>query len=100
MTRRSACDAPVLRLDRYEDAVLRDSRAAFASVRDTGPAVWLGWGNGPHTRVGIHLAKLEMQALVRAMVPRVEAIHTGTPERLLNNTLQGISRLPARLIPA
>ncbi len=56
----------------------------------------LGWGNGPHTCVGIHLAKLEMRALLRAMVPRVEAIHAGEPERLLNNTLQGITKLPAR----
>lgn len=59
-------------------------------------AVHLGWGNGPHTCVGIHLAKLEMRALLRAMVPRVETIHAGTPERLLNNTLQGITKLPAR----
>ena len=57
--------------------------------------VQLGWGNGPHTCVGIHLAKLEMQALLRAMVPRVAAISAGPAERLLNNTLQGITRLPA-----
>jgi cytochrome P450 len=56
----------------------------------------LGWGNGPHTCVGIHLAKLEMRALLRAMVPKVESIHCGKPERLRNNTLQGITRLPAR----
>lgn len=56
----------------------------------------LGWGNGPHTCVGIHLAKLEMRSLLRAMVPRVEAIHVGEPERLQNNTLQGITKLPAR----
>ena len=59
-------------------------------------AAHLGWGNGPHTCVGIHLAKLEMRALLRAMVPRVESIQTGAPERLQNNTLQGISKLPAR----
>jgi len=55
----------------------------------------LGWGNGPHTCVGIHLAKLEMQALLRAMVSRVRVIEAGRPERLLNNTLQGIAKLPA-----
>jgi cytochrome P450 len=60
----------------------------------------VGGGNGPHTCVGIHLAKLEMQALLRAMVPRVEDIHVGSPSRLLNNTLQGISHLPARFTPA
>ena len=62
--------------------------------------VQLGWGNGPHTCVGIHLAKLEMQALLEAMVPRVETIHTGTREPLRNNTLQGVARMEARFVPA
>jgi cytochrome P450 len=57
----------------------------------------LGWGNGPHACVGIHLAKLEMRTLLEAMVPRVEMIIVGTPTPLRNNTLQGIARLPARL---
>ena len=60
-------------------------------------AAHLGWGNGPHTCVGIHLAKLEMRALLRAMVPEVEAIEVGEPTRLTNNTLQGITALPATL---
>lgn len=59
-------------------------------------AAHLGWGNGPHTCVGIHLAKLEMRTLLEAMVPRVERITVGTPVPLRNNTLQGIARLPAR----
>jgi cytochrome P450 len=57
--------------------------------------VQLGWGNGPHTCVGIHLAKLEMQALLSAMAPRVGAIEAGEAVRLHNNTLQGIASLPA-----
>jgi cytochrome P450 len=63
-------------------------------------SVQLGWGNGPHTCVGLHLAKLEMHALLKAMVPRVAEIEVGSPERVLNNTLQGISRLPARFVEA
>jgi cytochrome P450 len=62
--------------------------------------VQLGWGNGAHTCVGLHLSKLEMQALLAAMVPRVRAIRAGRPRRLLNNTLQGISHLPAWFAPA
>ncbi|MFA4928853.1 MAG: cytochrome P450 [Patulibacter sp.] len=57
----------------------------------------LGWGNGAHTCVGIHLAKLEMRALLGAMVPRVQAIHVETPKRLRNNTLQGISSMTATI---
>ena len=58
--------------------------------------VQLGWGHGAHTCVGIHLAKLEMQALLHAMTPRLDAIHVRSPQRLRNNTLQGFSGLTAR----
>ena len=65
---------------------------------DRPPGGNLGWGNGPHTCVGIHLAKLEMAALLRALVAQVETIElTGAPTRIRNNTLQGIGALPARL---
>jgi cytochrome P450 len=57
----------------------------------------VGWGNGPHACVGIHLSKLEMQALLRAMASRVGRVEIGEPERLVNNTLQGISYLPVTL---
>jgi cytochrome P450 len=65
---------------------------------DRPPGGHLGWGNGPHTCVGIHLAKLEMAALLRALVAQVETIEiTGPPTRIANNTLQGIGSLPVRL---
>jgi hypothetical protein len=41
-----------------------------------------------------------MQALLSAMVGRIDEIQTGPPEPLLNNTLQGIARLPARFTAA
>jgi cytochrome P450 len=65
---------------------------------DRPPGGNLGWGNGPHTCVGIHLAKLEMAALLRALVGQVETIElAGPPTRIRNNTLQGIGSLPVRL---
>jgi cytochrome P450 len=65
---------------------------------DRPPGGNLGWGNGPHTCVGIHLAKLEMAALLRALVAKVETIEiAGPPTRIRNNTLQGIGSLPVRL---
>jgi cytochrome P450 len=65
---------------------------------DRPPGGNLGWGNGPHTCVGIHLAKLEMAALLRALAAQVETIEiAGAPTRIRNNTLQGIGSLPVRL---
>jgi cytochrome P450 len=64
---------------------------------DRPPGGNLGWGNGPHTCIGIHLAKLEMQALLRALVAHVETIETvEDPPRIRNNTLQGIAALPVQ----
>jgi cytochrome P450 len=56
----------------------------------------VGWGNGPHACAGANLANLEMQALLRAMVPHVGRMATSNPTRLRNNTLQGFSGLTAR----
>jgi cytochrome P450 len=65
---------------------------------DRPPGGHLGWGYGPHTCVGIHLAKLEMAALLRALVAQVETIEiAGRPTRIRNNTLQGFGSLPVRL---
>jgi cytochrome P450 len=56
----------------------------------------LGWGHGPHACVGLHLAKLEMTALLHAMRPRVSEIQLlGSGTTLRNNTLQGFVTLPA-----
>lgn len=55
----------------------------------------VGWGNGPHTCVGIHLAKQEMKALLEQMVPIVDRIEVGPVCRLRNNTLQGIAGMSA-----
>jgi cytochrome P450 len=55
----------------------------------------LGWGFGAHACVGMHLSKLEMHALMRAMIPEVARIQVDKPVRLLNNTLQGFQSLRA-----
>ena len=110
MILRSTRQAPTVQTDLYADGALEDSRDAFARIGDAGPAVWLPrhrmYAMGPFsdvraalrddavfrsTCVGIHLAKLEMQALLRAMIDRVKAIEVGSPERLRNNTLRPAS---------
>ena len=69
-----------------------------ASTSTARPAATFGSGPRPHTCVGIHLAKLEMAALLRALLAQVEAIEiAGPPTEIRNNTLQGIASLPVRL---
>ena len=50
----------------------------------------LGWGFGTHACVGMHLSKLEMEALLKEMVQRVGTITVSDPQRLINNGLQGL----------
>ena len=51
----------------------------------------LGFGHGVHRCAGSHLAELEMQSLLRAMVTRVRRIEIGEPVIALNNVLRGYS---------
>ncbi|MBV9559613.1 MAG: cytochrome P450 [Bradyrhizobium sp.] len=54
----------------------------------------LGFGFGPHVCVGMHLAKLEITALVKAFARRVGRFELGEPRRATNNVLRGFARLP------
>ena len=47
----------------------------------------VGFGSGVHMCVGMHLAQLEMEALIKAMIPRVANIKTGASSVKLNNTI-------------
>ena len=59
----------------------------------------LGWGFGAHACVGMYLSKMEMHALLHAMIPEVAHISVANPVRLLNNTLQGYQSLRATFRP-
>ncbi|WP_147292655.1 cytochrome P450/oxidoreductase [Undibacter mobilis] len=63
------------------------------------PRQHLGFGSGIHMCVGMHLAQMEMIALIEAMIPRVKAIEVGKPTIALNNTIYGLASLDARFIP-
>ncbi len=43
----------------------------------------------------MHLSKIEMHALLRAMIPEVARIGVASPVPLFNNTLQGFESLRA-----
>lgn len=64
----------------------------FDAARNDGPH--LGFGQGVHICEGMHLAQLEIQSLLRAMVPRVDRIEVGSPTLSYNNTIYGFASLP------
>jgi cytochrome P450 len=80
----------------------RDERAfdrpdAFDITRD--PRRHLGFGAGIHMCLGRHLAQLEMTAILKAMLARVEEIEVAEPTVALNNTIYRYEKLPARFRP-
>ncbi len=67
-----------------------DTFDLFRNSRDN-----VAWGHGQHVCVGMHLARLEMECLLRALTQQVSRIETGEPVPFLNNVLQGYKSLPA-----
>jgi cytochrome P450 len=57
----------------------------------------VGFGFGIHTCAGSHLARLEMDALLRALTAQVARIEVGTPTIALNNTICSFATLPMTL---
>ncbi len=58
----------------------------------------IGFGAGPHMCVGMHLALAEMEAILRALLEKVERIEVSSPEIAMNNTVCAFSSLQARFI--
>jgi cytochrome P450 len=54
----------------------------------------VGFGYGIHACAGMHIARLEMQALLRALIPRVKRFNLGTAVYTRNNVLRGLRSLP------
>jgi len=55
----------------------------------------LGFGHGVHMCVGMFLAKLEMSAILKALIKFVDRIEVvGTPTIVLNNTIHAFATLP------
>jgi cytochrome P450 len=61
----------------------------------------LGFGHGAHACAGQGLARLEMQAMLTALMQHVSRIElAGDPTWALNNIIRCYERLPLKLIPA
>jgi cytochrome P450 len=58
------------------------------------PKDLLSFGYGIHTCVGASLARLELEAVLRAFIPKVRRIEIGETVRHLNNTVRGFRNLP------
>jgi ferredoxin-NADP reductase len=58
----------------------------------------VGFGQGVHMCMGMHLARLEMQSLLRALRRRVAQFElTATPEIGLNNSIRAYAKMPVRV---
>lgn len=57
------------------------------------PRDQMAWGHGAHTCVGMHLARMEMEQLLIALLRHARRLTTEEPIMLLNNVLQGFSAM-------
>ena len=68
----------------------------FDLTRD--PSGHVGFGMGIHQCVGQHVARLEAEAVLTALLQRVESVEpAGPPRRHHNNTLRALDSLPLRM---
>ncbi len=61
------------------------------------PSDHVAFGYGEHLCIGMPLARLEIRALLEALLPRVERFEITDVERTLNNNLRGIGKLEVRV---
>ncbi len=67
---------------------------------DRNPQDQLGWGTGPHICAGLHLARMEMEVLLEALVENVDSMESGEPVIGANRGLYGLETLPMRMTRA
>jgi cytochrome P450 len=77
------------------DEAVFDEADRFRIGRRPNPHV--AFGLGQHFCIGAHLARLEMRALFKALLPRLEGAElTGTGNRTQSTMVTGIASLPVR----
>ena len=57
----------------------------------------LAWGTGPHMCAGMHLARIEMEVMLEALVDADVILSAGEPVRGTNRGLYGFKQLPFRI---
>ena len=61
------------------------------------PSDHLAFGRGEHACIGMQLARIEMSALLNALIPRVERFEVIDATPLLSNALRGWTNLRVRV---
>jgi cytochrome P450 len=69
-------------------------------IERTNASDHLGLGYGSHSCPGGHLARMEMRALLHALIPRVERFELGVTERKLNNVIRGLATCIVTTVPS
>lgn len=64
---------------------------------DRNPQDQLGWGTGPHICAGMHLAKLEMEVLLEALIEQVDSIEVAETTLGSNQSLYGFETISMKL---
>jgi cytochrome P450 len=64
-----------------------------------GASAHVGFGHGPHLCAGMHLARMEITAILGALVRRVRRFELLGAERTVHNTLRGFRSLTVRAEP-
>jgi len=57
----------------------------------------LSWGTGPHMCAGMHLARMEMEVLLEALIEAHAELDVGEPNVGVNAGLYGFTKLPLRI---
>jgi len=71
----------------------------FDVGRDPNPHMAFG-GGGPHLCLGLHVARVEIIAMLRELLSRLpDLAPAGEPERLASNFIAGVRTMPVRYTP-
>jgi cholest-4-en-3-one 26-monooxygenase len=82
------------------DESVFDDPDTFDIGRDPNPHLGFG-GGGPHFCLGRHLAKLEIEQMLQALLDRVDRVElVSPPRRLRSNFINGIKEMTVRFVPA
>jgi cytochrome P450 len=83
--------------NRDEDVFVEPDR--FDVTRSPNPHLAFG-GGGPHLCLGLHVARIEIAAMLRELLTRLPDLRpAGEPELLASSFIAGVKRMPVQFTP-